>query len=206
MRKLPTVFVRTFSPRHEIVSCGPHVTPGCEWVVAGEGRATIKWDGEAYRVLGGKLWRRYDANVRKGRTPPPGAEPCEQAADPVTGHWPHWLLVTLDDPALALARESYAFEVAAFGGPPPDGTYELVGPKVQGNPHGFGSNEFRRHGAALVDVPDRSLDGIRAWLAAHADCEGLVFHHDDGRMAKIKRSDFGMAWPPISPHQDRRVR
>lgn len=26
------------------------------------------------------------------------------------------------------------------------------------------------------------------------EAAGVVFHHPDGRMAKIKRSDFGLAW------------
>ena len=27
------------------------------------------------------------------------------------------------------------------------------------------------------------------------DIEGIVWHHPDGRMAKIKRRDFGLSWP-----------
>ncbi|MFF0467058.1 hypothetical protein ACFYPX_06380 [Micromonospora zamorensis] len=33
-------------------------------------------------------------------------------------------------------------------------------------------------------------DGLRAWLLAHPDWEGVVWHHPDGRMAKLKRRDF----------------
>jgi len=33
--------------------------------------------------------------------------------------------------------------------------------------------------------------GFREWLKGR-DIEGLVFHHPDGRMAKIKKRDFGL--------------
>lgn len=196
MRKVPTVFVRTFDAHHRITACGPAVTPGCEWVLAGEGAATLKWDGEAYRVHYGKLWRRYDA--KPGRTPPPGAEPCESKPDPITGHWPHWIPVTLEDPAMRVARETFAFLVARDGRTPEDGTYELVGPSVQRNPHRLDTHEFRRHGAHVLSPREPwTYATIRAWLEAHPQHEGLVFHHPDGlRAAKIKRSDLGLAWPP----------
>lgn len=42
------------------------------------------------------------------------------------------------------------------------------------------------------DAP-RDFDGIKAWLTDR-QIEGLVWHHDDGRMAKIKRRDFGLKW------------
>jgi hypothetical protein len=40
------------------------------------------------------------------------------------------------------------------------------------------------------NVP-RTFDGLRKWLADR-DIEGIVFHHEDGRMAKIKLRDFGL--------------
>jgi len=79
--------------------------------------------------------------------------------------------------------------------PPADGTYELVGPKVQGNPDGFDEHRLLEH-AALERYPDAPTDraGLTEWLTDHA-IEGLVWHHPDGRMAKIKRRDVGLAWP-----------
>ena len=42
MQKIPTVFQRDPSnPKHVL----PEVTPGCEWVLAGEGVPTRKYDG-----------------------------------------------------------------------------------------------------------------------------------------------------------------
>jgi Family of unknown function (DUF5565) len=71
------------------------------------------------------------------------------------------------------------------------GTYELCGPKVNGNPEGYGTHRLIRHAEAerLDDAP-RDFDGLAAWLHSRP-YEGVVWHHDgDGRMAKIKKRDF----------------
>ena len=92
MKKIPTLFKRTYDgPR--IKGITDEVAPGMEWVLAGEGLTTVKIDGTCCAIIDGKFYKRYDA--KKGKTPPPGAIPCCDP-DPVTGHWPHWLLV---DPA-----------------------------------------------------------------------------------------------------------
>lgn len=46
-------------------------------------------------------------------------------------------------------------------------------------------------GAKIYDDVPRDFDGIKAWLSGK-DIEGLVFHHPDGRMGKIKLRDFGL--------------
>jgi hypothetical protein len=76
----------------------------------------------------------------------------------------------------------------------PDGTYELVGPKVQGNKDHYGHHCLVSHerAAQQVDAP-RNFEDLKGWLATH-NMEGLVWHHADGRMAKIKRRDFGLKW------------
>ena len=65
-------------------------------------------------------------------------------------------------------------------------------PKVQGNVERLERHVLQAHGAAerYDDVP-RTFDGLREWLHDR-DIEGLVFHHPDGRMAKIKLRDFGL--------------
>ena len=40
-----------------------------------------------------------------------------------------------------------------------------------------------------MDVP-RTFDALREWMKSK-DIEGIVFHHSDGRMAKIKKRDYG---------------
>lgn len=41
MKKMPTLFIRVFYD-HSIIDTINEVTPGCEWVLAGEGVATEK--------------------------------------------------------------------------------------------------------------------------------------------------------------------
>lgn len=52
----------------------------------------------------------------------------------------------------------------------------------------------QRHGEGRAISPERSFEGLNRHLAENCD-EGIVFHHPDGRMAKIKRRDFGLRWP-----------
>ena len=41
----------------------------------------------------------------------------------------------------------------------------------------------------LTDCPT-DFDGLKLYLE-HRDIEGIVWHHPDGRMVKIKKRDFG---------------
>lgn len=176
MKKIPTIFVRNPSNRAEILD-QPH--PDCGWVFAGEGIATRKYDGTCCKVEGGRLFKRRE--VKSGEPIPSGFS--EEQFDENTGKRVGWLPVNCNDPA-----DRYHCE--AFSGQP-DGTYELIGPKVQGNPEKAAAHTLKAHAEAEVfeDCP-RTMGGLREWLRDR-DVEGVVFHHPDGRMAKIKKRDFG---------------
>ena len=78
----------------------------------------------------------------------------------------------------------------------PDGTFELVGPKIQGNLEHYEQHNLVAHddpALVLTGVP-AEFDKLREWLAGK-DIEGVVWHHLDGRMAKIKLRDFGLKRP-----------
>lgn len=204
MKKIPSVFKRDYEGTRQ---CFDEVVPGCEWVIAGEGVATIKWDGTSCLVRDGRLFKRYDRKLTKAahrrkrqgyngpwaeadvKPAPTGWVPCEPAPNAHTGHWPGWLPVG-DGPEDKWHREAWKSVIRD------DGTFELVGPRVQGNPYMLeGRHELWRHGSMKIeDLPDRTFKGICAWCVSHA-VEGIVFHHPDGRMAKVKRKDFGFAWP-----------
>src|SRR5579862_2829017 len=118
MKKIPSLFQRDRTTNLVY----DEVTPGCEWVWAsGEGYATEKMDGTACLVKEGYLFKRYDA---KGKKPPAGFM-AAQEPDPITGHWPGWILVG-DGP-----EDQYHREAWRERGPHTyqDWTYELVGPK-----------------------------------------------------------------------------
>jgi hypothetical protein len=188
MRKIMTLFERDTETRLVV----PRVSAGAEWVINGEGVATRKYDGSACLVLDGEIWKRYDA--KRGRTPPPDFMPAQLEPDPVSGHWPGWVPVTAAD---YWHQEAWARLAGTAG----NGTYELCGPKVNGNPEGFGEHVLVPHASAemLEDAP-RDFLGLRAYLVgrntADASVEGIVWHHTDGRMVKIKTKDFGVTRLP----------
>lgn len=175
MKKIISLFARNYGGDRLVRD---EILPGAEWVIDGEGVATRKWDGTCCMVRGGRLFKRHD--VKNGRTAPDGFEPA-QDPDEITGHWPGWLPVG-DGPEDAYHRE-------AFKGTEPDGTYELVGPKVNSNPDKFEAHTLVPHGQDIVDAP-RSYNELKEWLRT-ADIEGVVWHNQDGRMVKIKAKDFG---------------
>lgn len=183
MKKIISLFQRNYDGNRLVRD---EIVPGAEWVQAGEGLATRKWDGTCCLLRGGRLYKRYDA--KKGKTPPPGFEPAQEP-DPVTGHHPGWLPVG-DGPEDEWFRAGLAMSM-----PHEDGTYELCGPKVNGNPECFTDHCLIRHGAHEVYDAPRDFAGLRAFFAT-AGIEGIVWHHPDGRMVKIKAKDFGIRRSP----------
>ncbi len=187
MKKMPCLFVREFHSNKSFTLTNA-ITPGCEWVSAGEGRATRKWDGTACAIILGKLYKRYDAKKHpktgEYKLPPTDAIPCCEP-DAVTGHWPHWILVG-NEPEGRWHRE------AADALPLADGTYELVGPRINGGPESVSGHMLVRHGDHDVEC-ERTFDGLKRALEGNA-IEGIVFHHPDGRMCKIRRADYGIPW------------
>jgi hypothetical protein len=179
MNKIPTMFERDWEgDRSRVID---KVVPGCEWVLAGEGTPTRKYDGTCVMFDGVNWWARRE--VKEGKGAPAGFQPVSH--DPETGKigWE------------SIANSPFAkFHVEALllDDYWPEGTYELCGPKVQGNPEGYSVHSLIWHPSAeVLDVPDRSFAGISATLKG-LDVEGIVFHHPDGRMAKIKGRDFGL--------------
>ena len=188
MRKMPTLFVRKFDGRGNVVSLTREVAQGCEWVLKGEGVATEKIDGACCAIIGGRFYKRYDA--KRGKAAPKDGIPCQDAPDPVTGHWPFWVPVDSSRPedkwfAAAINNSDWCRA---------DGTYEAVGPHFQSNPYGLDEDFLEKHGRIkLLDCP-RDYNGIKDYLMNH-EIEGVVFHRGNGQMCKIKRSDFGFKWP-----------
>ncbi|MDE2096557.1 MAG: hypothetical protein KGL39_04865 [Patescibacteria group bacterium] len=181
MKKIPTLFVRDWAgDKSRVVNI---VADGCEWVADGQGVATRKVDGTCCMIRDGRMYRRRE--LKSGEITPALFE--SSGLDKETGKTVGWVPVG-DGPEDRWHREAFNHDLA-------DGTYELLGPKVQGNPEGTEKHVLVRHGGVgmageLGGVP-RDFAGLREWLSQH-DVEGIVFHHEDGRMAKIKARDFGI--------------
>lgn len=199
MKKIPTVFVID----REAGLAIDEVNAGAEWVLLGEGVASVKYDGTACFSQNGILYKRFDRKLtKKARAKmrrdadfvpciadfkplPEGSIALEDSWDAVTYHWPFWVPVNFEDPGNAAFLDAMQYLPETLV----DGSYELVGPKIQGNPYALTRHAFLRHGQDVVPVVDRSFSGIKAVLTS-LDEEGVVFEHPDGRMAKIRRKDF----------------
>ena len=154
----------------------------------GEGFATEKIDGTCCLIKDGKIYRRYD--YKKGRTLPRGAIPCQEKPDPITGHFPHWLLCTENDPNAKYYLETFERQK---NDNLEEGTYELIGKHINGNPYNLDTDILEKHGKRILENVPRNYEGIKQYLENHY-IEGIVFYRGNGEMCKIKRSDFGFAW------------
>jgi hypothetical protein len=194
MKKISTLFKKDPNDLGKVIN---EINPENQWVFDGKGIATRKFDGTATAIINGELYKRYD--VKKGRQVPDGAIPCQEA-DVITGHHPHWLKCDRsknEDKYFfegfdSLIRESIVtsnFDPNKF-----DGTYELCGNKVQGNPEKIQGHKLVKHGCEVLQLPSLDFEGLRTYLSdASNDIEGIVFHHkSDGRMCKLRKSDFGV--------------
>lgn len=182
MKKIISLFQRNYDTDGLVCD---EIVRGAEWVVAGEGVPTQKHDGTACFVRNGKLYKRYV--YKKGRVPPTDFEPAGES-DPVTGHWPGWIPVG-QGPQDKWHREAWeANEIVPFL----NGTYELCGEKIRGNPEGLRGHCLIPHGfIVLPDHTPRTFNELYEWLKDR-NIEGIVWHHQDGRMVKIKKRDFGL--------------
>jgi len=183
MEKIPTLFDR--GDDFKVVDS---VRAGCEWVVAGDGVPTEKLDGTNIRltVRMGTVVR-----VEKRRNP--------TRVQKQRGIKDGWYVDAFE----ADRADRWIFEAVRGTDTRewPDGEHpcEALGPKIQGNPLHLPSHvcvPFNLEVPRLEDAP-RDFTGLRDYLArlesryaGEALAEGIVFHHPDGRRAKIKRKDF----------------
>ena len=176
MQKIQTMYERDETKRGHPVKIG--VKPECAWVEDGEGTPTHKLDGTNVKIQDGALYRRQKP---KDRDYDDAAYVMVDPADPSN----RWIMEAF----LALGSTVQGRE---------DGIYEAVGPKIQGNPENYEVHRLVRvvppcDSLNLGEVP-RDFNGLRDYFLYH-EIEGIVFHHPDGRLAKIKRWDFGLSWP-----------
>jgi hypothetical protein len=182
MEKIPTLFER--DDRFRVID---RPRAECAWVFEGEGVGTEKLDGTNIRltVRSERLVR-----VEKRRNP----SKLQKKQGIVDG----WYVDAADG-----AEDKWIMEAArntdVSGWPDGEHPCEALGPRIQGNPLGLDEHRcvpFNLQVPAYENVP-RSYDGLCEFLAALDSrfapgslAEGIVFHHPDGRRAKIKRKDF----------------
>lgn len=186
MKKISTLYKKDPNDLSRVIN---ELNPENKWVIDGEGIPTRKFDGTATAIIDGELYKRYD--VKKGREVPTGAIPCDDP-DPITGHWPHWVKCDRNDNANKYHFE--AFDKMEYPETIKYKTFELCGPKIQGNPEHFNEHYLILHGVSELNITDFSFEGLKNYLSnPELDIEGIVFHHKtDGRMCKIRKCDFGV--------------
>ena len=127
MKKIPTLYERIIDNYHNARICGDYPREGLEWVEKGEGIPTVKRDGTCTAIINCEFYKRYDAKNNK-----PIRENdilCQDAPDPITGHFPVWRLCDRSDPDdkhLWEAFDNYCIAVSKFDGFVSDGTHEAV--------------------------------------------------------------------------------
>jgi len=177
MKKIPTIYKRNPENMRELLD---EIHPACEWVFNGEGTAKRKYDGTCCMIKDGLFYKRRE--IKKGQTVPEGF--IEETQDAITNKTTGWVPVDFND-------NTNKFHVEGFNNlkNKENGTYELCGPKIQKNPEGYSEHVLISHREAEVIEVDRTKQDIYEFLK-NTTYEGVVFHHPDGRMAKIKKKDI----------------
>lgn len=188
MKKIPTALVRNPDDRAHVLD---EVTPGCEWVIRGEGVPTRKYDGTCVMLEDGYWWARRE--VKPGKDAPHNYVPEE--TDAVTGKTVGWEPIE-QSPFAKFHAEALTRDVGVAYAP---GTYELIGPKINGNPEHRTSHELVAHATAteIAHAGAPNVANVISMVRAVGEqgWEGIVWHHPDGRMAKLKYRDI---MPPIA--------
>src|SRR6478609_6402988 len=209
MQKIPTVFLRDENDMRRLTHT---VHPACQWVIDGEGTATRKYDGTCGMLdERGHWWMRRE--VKPGKPIP--EKFVEVNHDKATGKLMGWvpsdpqgyghpMIDALDitgvakDLALSGAPGAFKDVMREASKDLAPGTYELIGPKINGNPENCERHQLIPHKQALVlenDLykPPYSFEALQhfvLWAVTDLGFEGVVWHHKDGRMAKLKGRDY----------------
>ncbi|MBU1173241.1 MAG: hypothetical protein KKD44_27055 [Proteobacteria bacterium] len=182
MQKIETIF-----DRGNNFKVTAKIRAGTEWVFEGKGIATEKLDGTNIRIT-----------VKNGTITKVEKRCNPTKQEKLEGAEPGYIDAHKDDPS-----NKHIFRAVdnTNSSQLPDGEYpcEAVGPKIQGNPLELNNHIcylFTYNPVVVSDVP-RTFQGLREFIEKFESnfspghkAEGIVFHHPDGKMAKIKRKDF----------------
>jgi len=198
MNKIPSLFVR--KPWSKEFNT-EQVTPECKWVFDGNATitVTVKRDGTPMARINGQWLQRRVLKVGKGYDPavallskPEGFVPCQMVPsydqDAQQYEWPGW--VPLTEQYYAYMKEAKYDEIEC------DGTFELCGPAINGNPEGLIGHCLFKHGSEIVRTSAAGVltKDVLIELVKVMHAEGIVISSDIG-MAKLCRRDLGFEWP-----------
>lgn len=211
MKSITTLFMRNRETRQ----LTDKVVKSVDWVVAGKGVPTRKWDGIAIRVENGSVWRRLE--WKPGSDLPNGfircADPNPKFADAVIPGWVPIQADFVDNPkttdekylsqawklaiadlkqimvlkrATKLAMNHYAPEEKQIEPMMPNGTYELCGPDIRGNHEKLSHPSLYPHGTDVVKHVPRTFAGLQKFLETYQG-EGIVWHYRLGPVTMMAK-------------------
>jgi hypothetical protein len=187
MKKIPTLFVRDFTDKKRRLT--REFNPECEHLRFDSSTiSTYKWDGTCVMFDGETWWHRRE--VKPGKPDPEFFQPVDE--DAKTGKRMGWIPASTSDIAPFLEEATQGRDFEPF-------TYELIGPKINGNPHGLDHHKVMRHGSHW-GLLDRNLDwhNYDTWVGyfahikevVHEYVEGVVIWQDGKPVAKLKFKDL----------------
>lgn len=189
-QKMPALFMIDREAHKTLME----INPAAAWLFDEEATATQKRDGVGVLVgLDGEIMIRRQ--VKRGKIAPVGFVHAE--TDPNTGSMFGVEPVKSSGRGKAVTE---ALEDMAPGMLQP-GTYELVGPAVNGNPEKVEKHKLIRHGEPIEFIDMREFAGVDAEtifkqltpiFTEYRDkgIEGIVWYGADGKRVKLRVNDF----------------
>lgn len=197
MIRLPSLFLHEYRNGY-MWNAMPLVRMGYEWVMKGQGSATVLLDGYGAYVLAGQgyLYGEYPP----GHDIPEGAvELPNNLAEQIATAYRMPLLIPINNRDIKEKDRLFAElsdvirnaqrDAAGL----PDGHYTVIGKNIYDNPYGLSKDHLVRDDLITADVP-RTFSGIMSYLAFH-NIYGLVFWKDGVPHCVVKRSDFCLRFP-----------
>ena len=146
---------------------------------------SVKKDGTSCMIKDNVLYKRYDANRKKGRKLPNENIECQEKPNH-NGSFPVWVKINEND-----KYHIEAFLEKVFW---ENGTYELCGVKINGNKENIQGHKLLKHGDEQVYGINLNFEEIKEYLTNNY-IEGLIIKDEsDGELFKIRRKDFGLKW------------
>ncbi len=190
MKKIPTLFLRENGRLTNIIN------PAAEWIMTEPSVPYRKWDGTCVKFKNNMWFARRE--VKSNQTVPSGFQLEEH--DPITKKSFGWVSIFNSSflkyfkEAIELSPYENDLYGTNYGFIP--GSYELMGPKINGNPEKLDNHRLMRHAASpvlgdltLIDYNNNPFNQLKTALTA-LPVEGVVWYGDEGKRVKLKRKDF----------------
>jgi hypothetical protein len=186
IKKMPALFVIDRSAHLATTD----VNEPAAWIFNEASRPTYKKDGTSITVAeDGTIYARRA--VKKGKKAPPGFIPAE--TDSYTGH-------TFGLEPIHQSGFAKMFDEAVGSQTLQPGTYELCGPKINGNPESLETHQLMPHGSETADdVPDmrtvpkeEAYETLKKLFSTYKErgIEGVVWWGANGKRTKLRVNDF----------------